>query len=49
MLVQESLDNYVLVLATVGVFLIVIGVAFASTKTNKILKKSRLVAILVIC
>jgi cytochrome c biogenesis factor len=39
MLVQESLSNYVLVLAVVGVLLIVIGVAFASAKTKKIRKQ----------
>jgi cytochrome c biogenesis factor len=42
MLVQESLSNYVLVLAAVGVLLIVIGVSFASARTNKIRKQIRI-------
>jgi hypothetical protein len=40
-LVQESLTNYVMILAFVGVVLVIIGVLFASTKINKIRRQIR--------
>jgi hypothetical protein len=40
-LVQESLTNYVLILAALGLSLIVAGIAFASLKTNKMRKQIR--------
>jgi hypothetical protein len=39
MLVQESLSNYVLVLAAVSALFIIVGVLFASVKTAKIRKQ----------
>lgn len=46
-LVQESLSNYVLILASVSVLLIITGVIFASVKINKIkrrIKASRVIS-----
>ena len=38
-LVLQSLTNYVMILAGVGIVLAIVGVAFASAKTNKIRKQ----------
>ena len=38
-LVQESLTNYVLVMAAIGILLIISGILFASTKINKLRKQ----------
>lgn len=49
-LVQESLSNYVLILASVSVLLILTGVVFASAKINKIkrqIKASRVISTLI--
>lgn len=49
-LFQESLSNYVLILASVGVLLMITGVVFASVKINKIkgrIKASRVISNLI--